>query len=200
LGTYEKDDLLSALKFLRSKRTETGQELLDGRVGLYGVDLGGYISLLASTQDPMIKAVAVDSVYPDVTHFMSHQLKKIVGSDTSAANRVVDSHLTSQLTELAMQLYLMRREDSAPAFDSVATASERKFLFITGKNSGGLGDMTRELHSATKDPKQLVEVEQSRLVRLYDKESSEYDARVVAFFKEAMPTTPDKLGQSPRSK
>jgi uncharacterized protein len=201
LGTYEKDDLLSALKFLRSKRTETDQELLDGRVGLYGVDLGGYISLIASTQDPMIKAVAVDSVYPDISHFMSHQLKQIVGSDSNAANGLVDSHLTSQLTELAMQLYLLRREDSAPAFDSVATAaSERKFLFIVGKNSGALGTMTRELHSATKSPKQLMEVEQSRLIRLYDKASAEYDARVVAFFKEAMPTTTDKPGQLTRAK
>lgn len=200
LGTYEKDDLLSAIKFLRGRTNETGQELLDGRVGLYGVDVGGYISLIASTQDPMIKAVAVDSVYPDVSHFMSYQLKTIVGSDSDAANRLVDSRWTSQLTKLAMQLYLMRREDSAPAVDSVATASGRKFLFITGKNSGGLAGMTRDLHNATKDPKQIVEVEQSRLVRLYDKASSEYDARVVAFFKEAIPPTPDKPGQLARAR
>src|SRR5437660_12374152 len=49
LGTYEKEDLLSAIKFLRSQRTDSGQELLDGRIGLFGVDLGGYISLVAST-------------------------------------------------------------------------------------------------------------------------------------------------------
>lgn len=200
LGTYEKDDLFSAMKFLRSQKTESGQELLDGRIGLYGVDLGGYISLVASTQDPMIKAVAVDSVYPDVSHFMSHQLKNIVGSDSDTANRLVDSHWMSQLTGLAMQVYLMRREDSAPALDSVATASGRKFLFITGKNSGRLEGMTRELHSATKDPKQIVEVEQSRLIRLYDKSSSEYDAHVVAFFKEAIPATTDKPGTLARAK
>lgn len=200
IGTYEKEDLLSAIKFLRSRKTEAGQDLLDGRVGLYGVDLGGYISLVASTQDPMIKAIAVDSVYPDVSHFMSHQLKTIVGSDSDAANRLVDSRVITQLSELAMQVYLMRREDSAPAFDSVATASGRKFLFITGKNSGRLGVMTRELHNATRDPKQLVEVEQSRLVRLYDTTSSEYDARVVAFFKDAMPPVPDKLTQAARGK
>ena len=200
IGTYEKDDLLSAMKFLRNRKTETGQDLLDGPVGLYGVDLGGYVSLVASAQDPMIKAVAVDSVYPDVSHFMSHQLKTIVGSDSDTANRLVDSRWITQLSELAMQVYLMRREDSAPAFDSVATASGRKFLFIVGKNSGRLGAMTRELHSATKDPKQLVEFEQSRLVRLYDTPSSEYDARVVAFFKESIPPTPDKATPSARAK
>src|SRR5258705_361933 len=152
LGTYEKDDFLSAMKIFPNRKTETRQGLFDGRVGLYGVDLGGYISLVAATQDPMIKAVAVDSVYPDVSHFMSYQLKKIVGSDSEMGNRLVDSHWTTQLTELAMQLYLMRREDSAPALDSVAT-SGRKVLFITGKNSGALGAMTRELYGAAKDPK-----------------------------------------------
>ncbi len=197
LGTYEKEDLLSAIKFLRTQKTETGQDLLDGRVGLYGVDLGGYISLVASAEDPMIKAVAVDSVFPDVSHFMSHQLKTMVGGDSDMANRLANSEWTTNLTKLAMQLYLLRREDSAPAVDSVATATGRKFLFITGKNSGGLASMTRELHTATKDPKQLVEVEQSRLLRLYDQASSEYDARVVAFFKEAIPLGPDKPGQSP---
>jgi len=33
LGTYEKDDLLSAVKFLKNKKTETGQPLVDGREG-----------------------------------------------------------------------------------------------------------------------------------------------------------------------
>jgi len=200
LGTYEKDDLLSAIKFLKNRTSETGQELLDGRVGLFGVDVGGYVSLVASSETPTVKAVAVDSVYPDVSHFMSHQLKTMVGSGNDMASRLVDSHWTTQLTELTMQLYLLRREDSAPAFDSVGSASGRKFLFITGKNSGSLGDMTRQLHGVTKDSKQLVEVEQSRLIRLYDQASSDYDARVVSFFKDAIPVTPDKPGQLARAK
>jgi hypothetical protein len=200
LGTYEKDDLLSAIKFLRSKRTDSGDELLDGRVGLFGVELGGYISLIASSEDPAIKAVAVDSVYPDLAHFMNHQLKTIVGSDSDLANRLVNSHWTGDLTELAMQLYLMRREDSAPALESVARVSGRKFLFITGKNSGSLGGLTRELHSVARDPKQIVEVEQCRLIRLYDQASSEYDAKVVAFFKEALPLATEKPGRLAKAK
>ena len=200
LGTYEKDDLLSAIKFLRGQRTDTGQALLDGRVGLYGVELGGYVSLVASSQDPAIKAVAVDSVFPDVSHFMNHQIKTMLGGDSDLANRLADSHWTNQLNELAMQLYLMRREDSAPAVESVSAASGRKFLFITGKNSGALGAMTQELQGLAKDPKQLVEVEQSRLTRLYDKASSEYDARVVAFFKEVIPPSTEKPAAPARAK
>jgi pimeloyl-ACP methyl ester carboxylesterase len=192
LGTYEKDDLFSAIKFLRNRTNETGQPLLDGRIGLYGVDIGGYTSLVASGQDPMIKAVAVDSVYPDVPRFMNHQLRRMVGSDSEMANKLVDSRWTTQLTDLAMQLYLLRREDSAPAFDSMATITGRKILFIIGKDSGQFGAMTRELYNAARDQKQIIEVEQTRLIRLYDKASSDYDERVVAFFKDAIPVAPDK--------
>lgn len=192
LGSYELDDLLSALNFLRGRTNDKGEALLDGRVGLYGVDLGGYVSLVASRQDPMIKAVAVDSVYPDVSHFVNYQLKEMIGSDSNLANRLVDSKWTNGIIELGMQLYLMRREDSATAVDSLAMASGRKLLFITAKNGAGLTTMTRDMYGTAKENKQLVEVERSRLDRLYDKASSEYDTRVVAFFKEAIPVAPPK--------
>lgn len=200
VGTYEREDVLSAIRFLRIQRTEAGQDLIDGRVGLYGVELGGYVSIVASSQDPTIKAVAVDSVYPDVSYFMNHQLKTMLGADNNIANQLADSHWTNQLNDLGMQLYLMRREDTAPAIESVSAATGRKFLFIIGKNSGALANMTKDLYNQTKDPKQLVEFDQSRLIRLYDKPSADYDARVVAFFKEMMPPLSDKPAQSGRAK
>jgi pimeloyl-ACP methyl ester carboxylesterase len=195
LGTYEKDDLLSAIKYLKEKKTEAGQPLLDGRVGLYGVEMGGYISLVASSQDPAVKAVAIDSVYPDVAHFIKYQLRSLVGADSPMVNRSIDAPATARLTELAMQMYLMRREDSAPALESVVAASGRRFLFITAKDSGAYEAMTRDLYSSTKDQKELVELDQSRLDRLYDKASSEYDSRVVAFFLQAMPLASDRLAK-----
>lgn len=194
LGTYEKDDLLSAIKFLKERKSESGQLLLDGRVGLYGVDLGGYVSLVASAQDPMVKAVAVDSVYTDVAHFINSRLKSIVGSN-SIGNRLVDSSWTGHLSELAMQLYLLRREDTAPAVESVSTGTGRRFLFITSKESNAYDTMTRELYNATKSAKELVEVERSRTDRLYEKASSEYDARIVAFFQQAIPLTSERTSQ-----
>ncbi|HEX8087878.1 MAG TPA: hypothetical protein VF762_03450, partial [Blastocatellia bacterium] len=160
-----------------------------------GVEMGGYISLVASSQDPAVKAVAIDSVYPDVAHFINYQLKSMVGTDSPMVNRLIDAPVTARLTELAMQMYLMRREDSAPALESVVAASGRRFLFITAKDSGAYEAMTRDLFSSTKDQKELVELAQSRLDRLYDKASSEYDSRVVAFFQQAMPLASDRSGK-----
>ena len=199
LGSYEKDDLLSGIRFLMTKKTDAGQELLDGRVGLFGVDMGGYISLVASSQDPGVKAVAVDSVYPDMGRFINHRLKTFIGTDSSTANTLVDSHWTSDLTDLALQLYLMRREDSAPAAESAAAATSSK-LFITAKNTGAFEALTRDLYAQAKDPKTLVEGEHSRMSRLYDQASAEYDARIVAFFLDALPLAGGKTGQLARAK
>ncbi|HKY04682.1 MAG TPA: alpha/beta fold hydrolase [Blastocatellia bacterium] len=189
LGTYEKDDLLSSIKFLKSLKTDGGESAIDGRIGLYGVGVGGYISLVASAQDPMIKAVAVDSVYPDVAHFLNYKIKTYVGSETGWVHNIVESEWANRLTQFGMQLYLLRREDSAPAVESVTAASERKFLFITGKNTGPFEEMTKDLHQQANGPKELVEVAQTRLDRLYTKASIDYDKQVVRFFQQALPTT-----------
>jgi pimeloyl-ACP methyl ester carboxylesterase len=191
LGTYERDDLLSAIKFLKERKNEKGEFVLDGRVGLYGVDLGGYASLAVSAEDPIIKAIAVDSVFSDVNHFVTAQLKSGVGNN-EMGNRLVESRWTKRLAELSMQVYLLRREDSQPAMEAVATAVGRNLLFITANDTGAYDLMTRELYNAARGQKELVEVPHSRMTRLYEKEASDYDARVTAFFLQAMPVKTDK--------
>jgi len=191
LGTYEKDDLLSAIKFVRERKTEKGLSLFDGRVGLYGVDLGGYISLAAAAQDPMVKAVAVDSVYPDVDHFIKAHLKSSVGTN-GLGNWLVESSWRSFLNRLAVQVYLLRNEDSVPAVEAVSANVGRQFLFITANDTGVYDETTRELYALAKGQKQLVEVEHSRMGRLYEKDATDYDARVVAFFQQAIPLITEK--------
>jgi hypothetical protein len=187
IGTYEKEDLLSAIGFLKSLKTETGQDLTDGRIGLYGVDLGGYISLVAAAQSPLVKAVAADSVYPDISYFIKHRFRSYTGREDHWANKLVDSPFATRLTAFLMQAYLMRREDSSSALESISVPSGKKLLFIAGKDGGALEATTREMYKKAAEPKQLVEVEKARINRLYDEHSATYDARVVAFFREAMP-------------
>ena len=47
--------------------------------------------------------------------------------------------------------------------------------------------MTRDLCATAVDQKQMVQVEKSRLNRLYEQASADYDAQVVAFFRDALP-------------
>jgi pimeloyl-ACP methyl ester carboxylesterase len=199
LGTYEKDDLISALEFLKSQKDPSGQDLLDGRVGLYGVDLGGYVSLAAAGQNPMVKAIAVDSVCPDVPAYLNHRLKHYIGGGTEWANQLIDSSLSNRITDLVMRGYLMKKEQLTSAVEVVKAPAGRKLLFITGKDSGPLAPLTRDLYAKTADQKLLVEVDRTRLSRLYDKHSTDYDDRIVAFFREAIPTAPEKAQSTARA-
>jgi pimeloyl-ACP methyl ester carboxylesterase len=186
LGTYEREDLISGISFVRGLKDDAGQPLLDGRIGLYGIEIGGYVSLLAASQSPLVRAVAVDSVYPDFAHYVNYRLRSLVG-DGNAMTRLADADITNHLTDLALHTYLMRRDDDNNAGTVIKTTSGRRILFIVGKDSGALGPMTRDLYARAQDQKELAEVDKSRLDRLYDKESADYDARVVAFFNSAIP-------------
>jgi uncharacterized protein len=191
LGTYEKEDLLSAIKFLKDMKTQSGQDLVDGRIGLYGVDLGGYVSLVASSEEVMVKAIAVDSVYQDVSQFINFRLKNVVGESGFFASNVADSTWTKDLLGLTMQTYLLRRQGVDSAMNTVS-AADRKFLFITGKDSSIPTKLTKELYEQAKGTKSLVELDKTRRDRLYTTDSSVYDTRVADFFKEAI------LGVAPK--
>jgi pimeloyl-ACP methyl ester carboxylesterase len=192
LGMYEKEDLLSAINYVRTLKDPSGALIGDGRIGLYGVEIGGYSSILAASQSPLVKAVALDSVYPDIPTYIKYRLKAGAGNDNPWA-RLIDYPATGQLTSLALQVYLTRRDDSETAEDALRSSFGRRFLFIVGPDSGPLGNMTKALYQRANTQKELAEVNKTRLGRLYEKDSADYDARVVSFFQEALPATPGPL-------
>ncbi len=193
LGTFEKDDLLSAIKFLKGLKTQANQDLIDGRIGLYGVDLGGYIALAASSEDPMIKAIAADSVCADVTQFANHRLKTMAGENKGWVSLFTDSSLMNRVFALTMQAYQVRGDSAKSLVEVVTAHSERKYLFIVGKDNALPTAATRQLYEMTKGAKELAELEQTRLTRLYTGDSAVYDARVTKFFSESIPATPIKV-------
>ena len=195
LGSYEKDDLISGIEMLRNRKDENGQPICDGRIGLYGVDLGGYISLVAAGQSPLVKAVAVDSTCPDMPRLINYRLSTFVGAEKGWSKRLIDSEFTKRMMSLGMRTYMVRTEGLPSPLETVTTKADRRYLFIIGKDSGALEATTRELYAKTVDPKQLIEVEKSRLERLYDPDSAAYDTQVVAFFREAIPISGGAQGR-----
>jgi uncharacterized protein len=192
LGIYEKEDLISAISYVRTLKGADGRPVSDGRIGLYGVEIGGYSSILAASQSPWVKAVALDSVYPDVLTYIKYRLKSGAGSDNLWA-RLIDYPTTGKLADLGLQMYLTRRDDSETAEAALKASAGRRYLFIVGADSGPLAAMTKSLYDSTAGEKEFVQLSKSRLDRLYENDCAEYDARVVSFFKEAMPV----VGGSP---
>ena len=129
------------IRFLRIKKTDAGQELVDGRVGLYGVDMGAYF-VGCVPQDPGIRLSPSTRSIPTWDAYQS-PAQTFIGTDSSTANSLVDSHWTSDLTDLALQLYLMRREDSRlPPSGSVGDG----FKLLCRKEPGAFETLTRYLY------------------------------------------------------
>ncbi|HYL98454.1 MAG TPA: alpha/beta fold hydrolase [Blastocatellia bacterium] len=186
LGTYEVDDLIAGINYLKGLKAGDGSPLLDDRIGLYGVELGGYASLMAAGESPLVKAVAVDSVYPDIRYYINYRIKAFVGTNSSLT-RLIDSPSVDNLTNTSMHLYLMRTEETKTAVQSLKSPSDRKYLFVVGQDSGMLTKPTQVLYQQCASEKQFIQVSKSRISRLYEKDSADYDAQIVAFFKDSLP-------------
>ena len=61
-GGCEGEDLLSAIDFVRKLKSTNQLPLVGKEIGIYGVEMGGMAAIAASSKDPGINAIAVDSV------------------------------------------------------------------------------------------------------------------------------------------
>jgi pimeloyl-ACP methyl ester carboxylesterase len=59
-GTFEGDDVLAALDFLRGQKSDDGNKLVGSQVGLFGVELGGYAALRAAAKDNSVTVLTLD--------------------------------------------------------------------------------------------------------------------------------------------
>src|SRR5688572_31828236 len=58
-GTFEGDDVLAALDFLRSQKSERGNRLVGDQVGLFGVEMGAYAALKAAAKDSGVTVLEI---------------------------------------------------------------------------------------------------------------------------------------------
>src|SRR5215217_727058 len=71
LGAREGDDLLSALEYLHSLKSENQKTLVGDSFGVYGVELGAYSALKAAGAEPQIKVLVLDSISRSPSELMN---------------------------------------------------------------------------------------------------------------------------------
>lgn len=190
LGDMESDDLLSAIDHIKNLKDENGNPLIDKeRIGLYGVSIGGYASLVAAGKEPAVKAVVVDAVYPDVPRYVKIRVKQFSGFSNS---------LISYFADLGMKYYSSKYGQTS-ASKAVRNYTDVKQLYIIGKDTGDLQAATGELYNQALPQKETVEVPHSRINILYKNDQDVYDPVVVDFFRrpDVIPplVTPDPAAQ-----
>jgi uncharacterized protein len=187
LGEYESDDILSAIAHIKTLKDNDGKQLVDNeRVGLYGVSIGGYASLIAASKDPSIKAVVVDAVYPQVPRYFQIKHRDTFGLSNS---------LIESISNFGMGFYIPSKYGKSSAIDSVKNFTDIKQLYILGKDAGELLSTTSDIYNQASGQKETVEVPHSRINILYKNDQDVYDPVVVDFFRrpDVMPSIPAQV-------
>jgi pimeloyl-ACP methyl ester carboxylesterase len=179
LGEYEREDLLAAISFLKAKRDNQGFPLVDGeRIGVYGVSLGGHVAALAAAQDPTIRVVIADSIYPTPDRLTQSLVSQFFNADAPLLNSLVS---------LGMQCYFLGHYGNSSVTQAVSGYRGQKLWLVTSGAAGPLEQSTLELFQRAPEPKELSRLDQSRISRLEGQAQDVYDDRIVGYFRKDLP-------------
>jgi pimeloyl-ACP methyl ester carboxylesterase len=183
-GGHESEDVLSALDYLRSLKTEDKNNLLVGKqIGVYGVEMGALAGLSAAAKDENVKAMVLDSA-----PLMSDDvLASVIGKRFPFASSV-----TSKMAQLGTYPYYY---DGGYNHESVCTVAanvtNRQILLLAGVDAPQYQSSTLKLQSCF--PSQAgIETNTNLAPSGYSltnaslEQSEAYDQRVIDFFKRTL--------------
>ena len=145
-GTREGEDVLAAMDFLRSLKTEGKSQLIGERVGVYGVELGAYAAMLAAMQDIKMQVMVLDSVPREPDELVSASV---------AGDLAVNTALISFPTQVAVRVYFMGQYQNQSSCELAAALGTRRVLLLAGADDGYLRDSTKSLLPCFKNPANL---------------------------------------------
>jgi len=133
LGAREGDDLLAAVEFLQTLKSENQKKLVGESFGVYGVELGAYSALRAASQDNRIKVLVLDSIVSSPDELLNTAVSNCVA---------IDNGFVYSLSRMAMKIYMLGRYDSIPGCDLAKSVSDQRVLLLSGAEAGPLRDTT----------------------------------------------------------
>src|SRR5688572_5675948 len=143
LGAREGDDVLAAIEFLHTLKSESQKKLVGDNLGIYGVELGAYSALKAAAREARIKVLVLDSIMASPDELLNSALSHCIGID----NGVVQS-----LSLAAMKTYMLGSYDSTSACDLARSVRDPRVLLLSGAEAGPLRDATASLQSCFPTP------------------------------------------------
>jgi pimeloyl-ACP methyl ester carboxylesterase len=143
LGAREGDDVVAALNYLRSLKSENQKTLVRESFGVYGVELGAYSALKATGKEPQIKVLVLDSIASSPDQLLNTGISSCVGFDNG---------LVQSLSRVAMKVYLLGSYDRTGACDLAREMRDQRVLLLSGSEAGALRDSTASLQSCFANP------------------------------------------------
>lgn len=184
LGVQERLDVLAAVQYLRGRKDVDGN-----RIGGWGVGMGAYALALAASEADQIRALALDSLYPDV----ATQVDRLVRQNLPSA-----LHLVVPALHLLYNPFFQCRLDKFAVKDRLPSLAVRSLLLIAASETPDRFEEQRVLYQAVPESpegaKNLLELRRSGLGGLYAEDRKRYDQTILGFF--AGYLAPDAAGKS----
>jgi pimeloyl-ACP methyl ester carboxylesterase len=199
LGPAELDDLNATIEYAKSIKSDAGVALSDGRVGLYGVDLGGVVSLTAAANDPSVRAVAVDTIYASQDDFLKYQAKTLVGDAGPPNSSIFESRAFQSLLSSTVHSMAKGGSPVMTADAAIAQLGDRPLLVVVSQSSP-LGQYTRLVGTDSPSIKVLELGRTHSGMALLKQDAQTYDDAIVAFFTAAKDFAPPSRPQHPTPK
>ncbi len=191
LGASEKKDLAAAVEFFKTFKVPSakGKEvpLIDpNKIGLYGVNVGAYVSLIVGGENESVKAVVADMPYNSVREFAHLRARDLLG---------LDNFITNGLLDIGLQINQGGIYDTGSVRSQAANYQSKGksvAVLIASNQPKVFQQAAREVASALGPSVcEEIDVPMSRNIPLAGKDADLYNERVCSFFAQrGFPVTP----------
>lgn len=176
LGVWEAEVLLSAIE-----KVIQYPGVNPRRVGLYGTTTGGYAALVAAQKSPLVKALAMDTIYDNPNRMFEAQLDQLLGGSSPFFQIIAGTEF---------RLFNLRTKEPRVRQDLQKLENMPK-LFISGRDTPSLAAITEDLYNHAPQPKRLLVMEHSQPALASGAEKKEYENQVLTFFLQNLPLRAD---------
>lgn len=175
MGYEEAGELKAALETL-AKRDDVDPQ----RFGVWGVNEGAYAALSVAEASPVIRAVAVESVYDEPSEFLRIQIDR-----SGLAGIPFLKAMTVRAYDWKMRDYRYVR----PLSEQLPRTQGVFKLFLESPDEPRLAKDTRDLFLRAPDPKQDAVLSQGNYAGMLDDMKKTYENRILSFFLIYLPAT-----------
>ncbi|HMF56353.1 MAG TPA: hypothetical protein VK619_08410 [Pyrinomonadaceae bacterium] len=193
LGTLEADDVVAAIAYLRSLKTQQGRPLVGGEIGLFGTELGAYAAMAAAARESGMRVLVLDSVPASGDDMLRVGVKKCTG---------MDSNLALWLTRIGTRIYFLGRTQNMQTCQVAAQLAGRRVLLLSGESAGRLRASTVALAQCFPgqsgvEMKTDLPLTGLDLPTATGEQGEAYDRPVIDFFDRALNSNPLSPIQNP---
>jgi pimeloyl-ACP methyl ester carboxylesterase len=174
LGYHETGELAAAVQAL-----STRDDVDPRHFGLWGVDMGGYVTLEVATSDRRIAAIAVDDAYADPRDMIRIEAR---------SSGLTALPLVGLFSDLGFRMLNYPYRHEPPVSTHLGQTTGIPKLFVQSDDRPPLASSTLELFIKAPEPKQTVR-DRLSYSDMSDDDRRIYENRIVNFFLQNIPPT-----------